>query len=131
MCRIICRWIDKVDLQGKTPNRKAFDPVAVLEDGQDPGSNVGYPTYMIFDLPGLDREAAEFLLDPLYDPDGPTDPDTGAPTTISKRSAFGMAWTRTPTPIQNEITAAYEADEPYVIENVTEEDLLNWFDKKV
>lgn len=131
MCRIVVRWLDKDDIPGLMPNRKAFDPVSVLEDGQDAGSRVGYPTYMIFDLPGLPKVSADFLTLPQYDPDGPIDPDTGNPTSISKRSSFQMAWVRTPTPIKNEITLAYEANEPYVIENVTEEDLLNWFDKKV
>jgi hypothetical protein len=130
MCRIIVRWLDKEDVPGQMPNRKAFDPVAVLDDGVDPGSRVGFPTYMIFDLPGLPKAAAEFLTLPQYDPTGPIDPDTGEPIKISKRTGFAMAWQRTPTPIQNAITAAYEANEPYVIENVTEDDLLNWFDKK-
>lgn len=131
MCRIVCRWIDKVDILGQIPNRKAFDPVSVLEDGVDPGTSVGYPTYMIFDLPGLAVSSADFMLAPEYDPIGAIDPDTGKSKMILHRAGFGMAWTRLPTPVKNDITAAYEADEPYVIENVTEEDLLNWFDKKV
>lgn len=131
MCRIVCRWIDKADVGTQMKNRKQFDPVAVLEDGTDPGAMIGYPTYMIFDLPGLAVSAADFILAPEYDPDGPLDPDTGKGKNILHRAGFAMAWTRTPTPIKNAITAAYEADEPYVLANVTEEDFLNWFDKKV
>ena len=131
MCRIIVRWIDKTDVGTQMKNRKQFDPVSVLDDGVDPGSRIGYPTYMIFDLPGLAVSAADFLLEPQYDPDGPLDPDTGKGKNILKRAGFAMAWTRLPTPVKNDITAAYEANEPYVVENVTEEDLVNWFDKKV
>lgn len=131
MCRVIVRWIDKADSPKGVKNRKQFDPVAVLLDGQDPGSKIGYPDYMIFDLAGLAPEAAQFLLAPEYDPDGPIDPDTGRGTNIKNRAGFAMAWQRLSTPIQNEITAAYEANEPYVIEGVTEQDLINWFDKKV
>lgn len=130
MCRIVVRWIDKEDVPGGAPNRKAFDPVAVLENGQDPGSRIGYPTYMIFDLPDCTVQGSEFLLLPQYDPTGPTDLDTGKPTKLKDRAGFAMAWHRLPTPTQDAITAAYEADEPYVVPGVTDEDLLNWFDKK-
>jgi hypothetical protein len=131
MCRIIVRWLDKEDIPGLTPNRKQFDPVEVLETGQDPGSRIGYPDYAIFDLPDCSVQGALFLLEPQYDPAGPTDPDTGKPTKIQKRSGFAMAWTRLSTPIKNDIIAAYEADLPYVAPGVTDEDLLNWFDQKV
>jgi len=131
MCRIIVRWLDKEDVPGQLVNRKQFDPVSVLEDGVDPGSQVGYPTYMIFDLPGLPVSAADFILAPEYDPDGPLDPDTGKGKNILHRAGFAMAWQTLSTPIQNAITAAYEANEPYVIPNVTPEDFAAWFEKKV
>jgi len=131
MCRVVVRWIDKEDVPGGTPNRKQFDPVAILETGQDPGSRIGYPTYMIFDLPDCTVNGAMFLLDPKYDPAGPTDPDTGKLTKIEKRSGFAMAWHRLNTPTQNAVTAAYEADEPYVVPGVDDAQLLSWFDKKV
>ena len=130
MCRIICRWIDKVDIPGKTPNRKQFDPVAVLEDGQDPGSRIGYPDYIVFDLPDATVAGALFLLEAQYDPTGPIDPDTGKRIKILKRSGFAMAWHRLSTPQQDLITEAYEANEPYVAAGITDQDLLNWFEQK-
>ena len=130
MSRVIVRWIDKDDVAGGIPNRKAFDPVAVLEDGQDPGSNVGYPTYMVFDLPDCTVAGSLFLLDPQYDPTGPIDPDTGRPTKLKDRAGFAMAWHRLSTPLQNEITAAYEASEPYLVPGVDDAQLLDWFEKK-
>lgn len=130
MCRIVIRWIDKADVPGKSPNTKQFDPLAVLPDGTDPGSRIGYPDYMIFDLPGLPVEAADFILAPEWDVGGPVDED-GQPTKILHRTGFAMAWNRLSTPIQNQIIAAYEANQPFVIENVTEQDFLDWFDKKV
>jgi hypothetical protein len=119
MCRLLIRWIDKEDTVQGRPNTKAWDVIVVMPDDHEWGQREGYPTYLKVDLPGIPVEDAEFLVEIQEEP-GTTD--------FMHRRGWGIMSNRITPPILADITAAYEANEPYVVEDA--DGMLNWIRRK-
>jgi hypothetical protein len=82
----------------------------------------GYPTYLKVDLPGIPVEDAAFLQEMQ------TDPDATEPQHYLHRRAWSIMSNRINPPILADITAAYEANEPYVVEDA--DGMLDWIRRK-
>jgi hypothetical protein len=123
MCRLLVRWIDKEDVVPGRPNTKAWDVIAIQPDGWAWGGREGYPTYVKIDLPGIPVEDAAFLQEKHSE-----DPDDPSAIWLYRRM-WGIVENRITPPILAQITAAYEANEPYVVPNP--DDILNWIRRKL
>jgi hypothetical protein len=122
MCRLLVRWIDKPDTVQGHPNTKVGDVVIVAPDDWVWGRLEGYPQYLKVDLPGIPVEDATFLQDIQ------TDPDAAEPGEYLYRREWGIMSNRITPPILADLTAAYEANVAYVVENP--DGILNWIRRK-
>jgi hypothetical protein len=99
------------------------DVVVVVPDGWVWGRLEGYPLFLKVDLPGVSVEDARFLTEIHFE-----DPEDISSNHLFRRE-WGILANRITPPILADITAAYEANEPYVVSNP--DDILNWIRRKL